>query len=77
MCIEKYARLIVDNVIPFETLFSIPSLRTLTRSTIREELRRNFQLPYGIHRLPVPFSIKQYLDLVDEEDGNDRSKGDK
>lgn len=49
-------------------------LRMYHRFVIREELRKNFQLPHGVNVLPVPLSLKRYLDLIDEEEEEDNGR---
>jgi ankyrin repeat and SOCS box protein 17 len=38
----------------------------LFRCAVREELRKNFQLPNGITSLKIPKALKRYVDLMQE-----------
>lgn len=45
---------------------SIKLLLFHLRCAVREELRRNFQLPNGIKALKIPRSMKRYVDLLQD-----------
>lgn len=62
---EKYADLIEDGLIP-PTRCGIepPELKHLSRCCVRQQLWLLHQLPNGIHLLPLPNSLKRYLDLL-------------
>lgn len=40
---------------------ALPDLKYICRCSIRDSLRCNYQLPYGIQKLPIPDSLKEYL----------------
>ncbi|KAM7362264.1 SOCS domain-containing protein stops [Cochliomyia hominivorax] len=84
MFVERYGNLIRDNIIPFEQVFGVMSLRHLCRCRIRDLLRSNGQLPDGIDTLRLPRRLQRYIDLMEEieetkdnnenEDNNDCNK---
>ncbi|XP_058443052.1 uncharacterized protein LOC131425296 [Malaya genurostris] len=61
----KYATLLADKIIPPDQAFGVPSLKSIARCHVRNNLRNNFQLPRGINKLLVPRKIKKYIDLLD------------
>ncbi|XP_029710581.1 uncharacterized protein LOC109427438 [Aedes albopictus] len=61
----KYRLLLEDNLIPLDQLFGVPTLKSICRCHVRDQLRNNFQLPRGINRLQVPRKIMKYIDLLD------------
>ncbi|XP_065082405.1 uncharacterized protein LOC135704815 [Ochlerotatus camptorhynchus] len=61
----KYGLLLQDQLIPQDQLFGVPSLKSICRCHVRNQLRNNFQLPRGINRLNVPRKIMKYIDLLD------------
>ena len=50
---------------------SFSNLLPASRCSIREVLRKNFQLPRGIKLLKVPRSLKRYLDLLQDWEWNE------
>lgn len=62
---EKYPDLIQDGIIPARRCgIEPPELKHLTRCCLRKRLWMLHQLPNGIHLLPIPVSLKRYLDLL-------------
>lgn len=65
--LEKYEDLLLDHLIPSTRCGLQPvELKHLCRCQIREVLWRNFQLPFGIRNLPIPESLRKYLDLFED-----------
>ncbi|CAG9782254.1 unnamed protein product [Diatraea saccharalis] len=65
--LEKYGEMLEDHLIPSSRCGLKPvELKHLCRCTIRQILWRNFELPFGIQKLPVPITLKKYLDLFDD-----------
>lgn len=63
--LENYPDLIEDGLIPFRRCgIEPPELKHLSRCCVRQRLWLLHQLPNGIHLLPIPDSLKQYLDLL-------------
>lgn len=64
---ERYAELVEDGVLPATRCgLSAPELKHLSRCVVRESLWRNFQLPGGIEMLPIPKSLKRYVDILED-----------
>lgn len=64
---ERYPELIEDGLIPPRRCgLEPPELKHLSRCCIRHRLWLLHQLPNGIHLLPVPESLKRYLDLLSD-----------
>ncbi|XP_012140809.1 SOCS domain-containing protein stops isoform X1 [Megachile rotundata] len=62
---EQYPALVEQKLVPPERSgLSPPELRHLCRCRIRETLFDNWALPHGIHRLQLPESLRNYLDLL-------------
>lgn len=65
--IEKYEDLLEDHLIPSSRCGLRPvELKHLCRCVIREALWKNYQLPFGIQNLPLPESLRKYLDLFED-----------
>uniref|UniRef100_A0A182T9D7 SOCS box domain-containing protein n=1 Tax=Anopheles maculatus TaxID=74869 RepID=A0A182T9D7_9DIPT len=62
---SKYTALLEDGLLPPDQVYGIPSLKHMSRCTIRESLRENFQLPGSIVKLPLPRKLQKYIDLLD------------
>lgn len=63
--LEKYPDLIEDGLIPPQRCgIEPPELKHLSRCCVRQRLWLLHQLPNGIHLLPIPDSLKRYLDLL-------------
>lgn len=63
---EHYGVLFLDNIIKFEQVFGVMSLKHLCRCRIRDLLRQNCQLPGGIETLRIPRKLQRYIDLMEE-----------
>ncbi|XP_058821908.1 uncharacterized protein LOC131683699 [Topomyia yanbarensis] len=61
----KYAALLADQIIPRDQVFGVPTLKRICRCHVRNQLRKNCQLPRGVNKLPVPRKIMKYIDLLD------------
>ena len=62
-----HPRLIKEGIIPPSRAgFKPPELKHLCRCAIRDVLQENWQLPHGIRELPVPTSLQDYLDLLQD-----------
>ncbi|XP_004922688.1 uncharacterized protein LOC101745119 [Bombyx mori] len=67
LALEKYGEILEDHLIPTTRCGLKPvELKHICRCKVREILWRNFELPFGIEKLPVPDSLKKYLDLLDD-----------
>ncbi|CAH0397194.1 unnamed protein product [Chilo suppressalis] len=67
VALEKYGEILEDHLIPTSRCGLKPvELKHLCRCMVREMLWKNFELPFGIQKLPVPLSVKKYLDLFDD-----------
>lgn len=65
--LEKYGDILEDHLIPSSRCGLRPvELKHLCRCTVRQTLWENFELPFGIQKLPVPQTLKKYLDLCDD-----------
>lgn len=65
--LEKYGEMLQDHLIPSSRCGLRPvELKHLCRCLIRQLLWANFELPFGIQKLPIPLSLKKYLDLFDD-----------
>lgn len=65
ICVED--RLIQDKVIPISRCGGTPpELKHLCRCTIRHELWLRWQLPFGIPHLPLPLTLMEYLNLMED-----------
>ncbi|XP_046394573.1 uncharacterized protein LOC124162184 [Ischnura elegans] len=61
-----HPRLFRDGVILPSRWNRPPELRHLCRCTIRNALWNNWELPYGIRKLPLPNRLMNYVDLLDD-----------
>lgn len=67
VALEKYGEILQDHLIPASRCGLRPvELKHLCRCQVRHLLWKNFELPLGIQKLPVPIHIKRYLDLCEE-----------
>ncbi|CAG9129938.1 unnamed protein product [Plutella xylostella] len=67
VALQKYGDIIEDHLIPSTRCGLRPAeLKHLCRCSIRERLWNNFQLPFGIQKLPIPETLKKYLDLMED-----------
>ncbi|TMW48278.1 hypothetical protein DOY81_006648, partial [Sarcophaga bullata] len=77
MFVARYGNLLRDNILRFEQVFGVMSLRHLCRCRIRDLLRSNGQLPDGIDTLRLPRRLQRYIDLMEEiedtETNNDKN----
>lgn len=65
--LEKYGEILEDHLIPSSRCGLKPvELKHLCRCLIRQLLWANFELPFGIQKLPIPMTLKKYLDLFDD-----------
>lgn len=65
--LEKYGDILEDHLIPTTRCGLRPAeLKHLCRCKLRDVLWTNFQLPFGIQRLPLPETLKKYLDLFND-----------
>lgn len=65
--LEKYADLVEDGLIPStRSGFVPPELKHLCRCVVRDRLWENFQLPNGIHGLPIPKTLMKYVDIMED-----------
>ncbi|XP_066592362.1 uncharacterized protein stops [Prorops nasuta] len=62
---EQYPNLVAQNLIPADRSgIRPPELQHLCRCKIRDILFKNWRLPAGIQTLPIPPSLKEYLDIM-------------
>lgn len=67
LIIERYPDLVEDGLIPPRRCgIEPPELKHLSRCCVRDRLWLLHQLPNGIHLLPIPDSLKRYLDLMSD-----------
>lgn len=67
LALEKYGDILKDHLVPASRCGLKPvELKHLCRCSIRQMLWENFELPFGIQKLPVPASLKKYLDLCED-----------
>lgn len=67
VALEKYGEIIEDHLVPTSRCGLRPvELKHMCRCIIREMLWKNFELPFGIPKLPIPVSLQRYLDLFDD-----------
>ncbi|CAH0719186.1 unnamed protein product, partial [Brenthis ino] len=67
IALEKYGDILEDHLIPSSRCGLKPvELKHLCRCQIRQMLWNNFELPFGIQKLPIPPALKKYLDLLDD-----------
>ncbi|XP_045479233.1 uncharacterized protein LOC123684134 isoform X2 [Harmonia axyridis] len=65
--VERYYSLMEDGLIPIGRSGLIPpELKHFCRCEIRKNLWYNHQLPAGIRELPLPESLKRYLDIMQD-----------
>ncbi|KAF9422131.1 hypothetical protein HW555_002152, partial [Spodoptera exigua] len=65
LMLEKYGDILADHLVPASRCGLKPvELKHLSRCKIRQILWSNFELPFGIQKLPVPMSLKRYLDFI-------------
>lgn len=64
---EKYSALISHGIMPLSRCGIAPTeLKHICRCAVRKILWRNFQLPSGIRKLPIPENLHKYLDLLED-----------
>ncbi|CAG9571702.1 unnamed protein product [Danaus chrysippus] len=67
IALERYGEILEDHLLPSSRCGLKPvELKHLCRCQIRQMLWQNFELPFGIQKLPLPISLKKYLDLFDD-----------
>lgn len=67
IALENYGEILEDHLVPSSRCGLKPvELKHLCRCKIREMLWTNFELPFGIQKLPIPMSLKKYLDLFED-----------
>lgn len=67
VALEKYGEILEDHLVPTSRCGLKPvELKHLCRCIIREMLWKNFELPFGIAKLPIPVSLQRYVDLFDD-----------
>ncbi|XP_063831991.1 uncharacterized protein LOC135081178 [Ostrinia nubilalis] len=67
VALEKYGEILEDHLVPTSRCGLKPvELKHMCRCIIREMLWKNFELPFGIAKLPIPVSLQRYLDLFDD-----------
>ncbi|XP_022823812.1 uncharacterized protein LOC111354531 [Spodoptera litura] len=67
LMLEKYGDILSDHLVPASRCGLKPvELKHLSRCKIRQILWSNFELPFGIQKLPIPISLKRYLDLCED-----------
>ncbi|XP_050672959.1 uncharacterized protein LOC126970853 [Leptidea sinapis] len=67
VALEKYGDILNDHLVLSSRCGLKPvELKHLCRCLIRDRLWQNFELPFGIYKLPIPMSLKKYLDLLDD-----------
>lgn len=65
LIVDRYPDLIDDGLIPSKRCgIEPPELKHLSRCCVRQRLWLLHQLPNGIHLLPIPDSLKRYVDLL-------------
>lgn len=65
--VERYPDLVEDGLIPPRRCGLEPAeLKHLSRCCVRQRLWLLHQLPNGIHLLPIPDTLKRYLDLMSD-----------
>lgn len=65
--LENYPEILEDHLIPSSRCGLKPvELKHLCRCAVRQLLWQNFELPFGIQKLPIPMSLKRYLDIMDD-----------
>lgn len=64
---DRYRDLIDDAIVPMTRCgIQAPELKHLCRCVVRKRLWENYQLPNGIRQLPVPESLRKYIDILDD-----------
>lgn len=67
LMLEKYGEILEDHLVPTSRCGLKPvELKHLCRCMIRQMLWQNFELPLGIQKLPIPLTLKRYLDLCED-----------
>ncbi|XP_041968933.1 uncharacterized protein LOC121725860 [Aricia agestis] len=67
VALQKYGEIVEDHLLPTSRCGLRPvELKHLCRCLIRQMLWENFELPFGIKKLPIPLSLKRYIDLMDD-----------
>ncbi|XP_068623219.1 uncharacterized protein stops [Battus philenor] len=67
VALEKYSDILEDHLMPSSRCGLKPvELKHLCRCLIRQMLWENYELPFGIQKLPIPMQLKKYLDLLDD-----------
>ncbi|XP_053616529.1 uncharacterized protein stops [Plodia interpunctella] len=67
IALEIYSEILEDHLLPSTRCGLRPvELKHLCRCAVRQMLWKNFELPFGIYKLPIPPSLKKYLDLFDD-----------
>lgn len=67
LMLTKYGEILEDHLVPASRCGLKPvELKHLCRCAVRQILWQNFELPLGIQKLPIPISLKRYLDLCED-----------
>ncbi|CAB3241514.1 unnamed protein product [Arctia plantaginis] len=67
LMLEKYGDILKSHLIPASRCGLKPvELKHLSRCMVRQMLWKNFELPLGIQKLPIPKTLKRYLDLCED-----------
>lgn len=67
LMLEKYGDILADQLVPSTRCGLRPvELKHLCRCAIRQMLWQNFELPFGIQKLPIPLTLQRYLDLCED-----------
>ncbi|XP_049878755.1 uncharacterized protein LOC126375702 [Pectinophora gossypiella] len=67
VALEKYGEILQDHLVPTSRCGLKPvELKHLCRCQVRQMLWSNFELPFGIPKLPIPVSLQRYLDLFED-----------
>ncbi|XP_030031190.2 uncharacterized protein LOC115448032 [Manduca sexta] len=67
VALENYKEILDDRLIKSSRCGLKPvELKHLCRCKVRQILWQNFELPFGIQKLPIPTALKRYLDLFDD-----------
>lgn len=67
VALENYGEILQDHLMPTSRCGLRPvELKHICRCKVRHLLWKNFELPLGIQKLPVPLHVKRYLDLCED-----------
>lgn len=67
LMLEKYGDILKNHLVPASRCGLKPvELKHLCRCMVRQMLWKNFELPLGVQKLPIPKSLKRYLDLCED-----------